>query len=157
MILLHNAESVVDAAGITGTFLLSLGSFPVPCRDGVTLRCFLLVSPPLQPLPVSCPVPILQYKLFPFPVSTCPQFFVCLWRFCPSAFPHSIPFLPSLRATKIPHFSCHLLVSSSALSPCCIPTSLGSPASLLNLSTDNPHCLLSAHILKHRHISHRWK
>lgn len=41
--------------------------------------------------------------------------------------------------TKSPTHLCHLLVSSPALLPCCIPTSLGSPASLFSLSTDSPH------------------
>lgn len=86
MILLNNMESVADAAGVTGKFLLFLSIFQ--CSAGMAspsdVFCWflLLFNPCLF---------VVQYKLLPFSVCTCPQFFVCLWRLCPSAFPPHNP------------------------------------------------------------------
>lgn len=96
------------------------------------------------------------------PVLTCPKCFLVFFFglteiFVHLYFQHSTLLLPALAAQGSPTYLHQLLLSSPVLPPHCIPTSLCSPVFLSSLSTDGPHHPLSAHLLKHRHISHRWK
>lgn len=89
-------ESVADAIVIIGKLLLPALSaqFPTQSGDSISPRCLLLASSPVQPLPVSFPVPALHFNLLPFCVFTCPLFFISLWSFSPSAFPPLNPLVP---------------------------------------------------------------
>lgn len=165
MILLYSMGCVVDAAGITGKLLLPGNKFFLPFLTGKFHRQFSSAmqgwclpqmfsgfsSCPTLPVyahsPVQTPSLLSSHLFF---VSHSEVLSLCLSTTQSPCFHHSGP-------AKSPNFFLHLLVSGSAVSPCSIPASLSSPASLFSLSSDNPRCLLSAHILKHRHISHRWK
>lgn len=64
-----HTESVADAIEIRGKLLLPpLGAqLPMQCRESVSPRCLLLISPPVQPLPVSWSVPTPRFN--PLPIS----------------------------------------------------------------------------------------
>lgn len=104
-------ESVADATVVTGKLLLPpLGA---QCRDGISPRCLLLASPPVQPLSVfQCLLSISTF--FPSLFSPVPNFLSPSRVFVHLPFHHSVTLLPSLMAHRKPR----LLMPSPGLWSC---------------------------------------
>ena len=142
-------EFVADAIVVTGKLLLPTldAQFPMQCRDGTSPRCLLLASSPAQPLPVSCPVPCLHFKLLP----------LCFHLF--RIFCHPLKCLsiclPTIQSpcshhswlTESPTCLCRLLVCLLAAFP--LPWALLPPSSVFPLIVH-----VGAHLFKHKCISH---